>query len=346
MTLRILLASAYGPEARRGNASTCRRYAAAIRAAGGEAVWVHGEGDVLRRALDDALRGFAPDLVHGHHATRVGPALRAVGRPYVLSIGGTEFEQVEAGAASDAALRDAVAGARRLLVPGTLGAAAWVDGGYVDPSRLSLVPRAVAAPAEPPPSRRAGVAGPLRRAAGFSDADVVVLLPSGLRPGKDPLRAVRLFDRAAAEVPALALAVLGMPLDPTTVAAVRAAAATRPRVALLRPVPAEDMPAHYADADVVLNTSLHEGLSNALLEAQAAARPTLASAIPANRDAVGDDPAALFATDDDAVAKLVALAVDPALRERRGREGHAFVRRACAVESEARALLAAYAAAR
>jgi glycosyltransferase involved in cell wall biosynthesis len=343
---RILLVSAYGPDARRGNATTCRRYVRAAEAAGFDVVWVHGEGPALDDVVAAAVAARRPDLLHGHHALRTGPALRRTGIPYVLSEGGTEFELVERRPELGGVLREAARGARAVLFAGSAAREAWIAAGHVDAARARLLPRATLAPAAAPPPRLALPPGPLRTALGLASDAFVVLVASGLRPGKDPLRAVRIFDALRAEIPSAALVLLGLPVDPETTAAVRAAAAARSRVFVPPPVPTEAMAAHYADADVVLNTSRFEGVANALLEAQAAARPVVAHAIPANVLAVdAAETGALFRTDAEAVAALAALARDPAEAAARGVRGHAFVRRAFSPDLEAAALVAAYRAA-
>jgi len=86
----------------------------------------------------------------------------------------------------------------------------------------------------------------------------------------------------------LELVIVGQPLDEDYARDVYAAAAIRPWVRLIEAVPFEEMPAVYAAASIVLNTSVSEGLSNAVLEAMSAGRVVIASAIPPNMDLVGD----------------------------------------------------------
>jgi glycosyltransferase involved in cell wall biosynthesis len=81
----------------------------------------------------------------------------------------------------------------------------------------------------------------------------------------------------------------------------------------------------YEEADVVLNASFSEGLSNAILEGMAAGRPLLASDIPGNRGPVlgekGDDPSGiLFNPQDpeDFLKQALRLIDDQELRESLG----------------------------
>jgi glycosyltransferase involved in cell wall biosynthesis len=82
------------------------------------------------------------------------------------------------------------------------------------------------------------------------------------------------------------------------------------------------MQAAYQGADIVLNTSFSEGLSNALIEAIAADCPVLASDIPGNRWPVlgtsGDLPVGLLFdlnNPEDFIRKALQLIDDGVLRE-------------------------------
>lgn len=76
----------------------------------------------------------------------------------------------------------------------------------------------------------------------------------------------------------------------------------------------------YAYTNVVLHLSAFEGLPIALLEAMAAARPIVATDLPAIRDVVGDS-ALLVSTEEAAIAAIRSLRGDPALRIRLGSRG-------------------------
>jgi glycosyltransferase involved in cell wall biosynthesis len=106
----------------------------------------------------------------------------------------------------------------------------------------------------------------------------------------------------------------------------------------------------YEGADVVLNASRVEGLSNALLEASAAGRAVLASCIPGNQGAVrgessGPPGGLLYDPTDprDFTAKALLLLDDPALRAEFGRGGLVRASALPSPEEEAAALAAVYA---
>jgi hypothetical protein len=105
----------------------------------------------------------------------------------------------------------------------------------------------------------------------------------------------------------------------------------------------------YAGADVILNTSFAEGLSNALLEAIASGKPVLASNIPGNHwPVVGEDggerAGVLFEPNDreDFIRKAVGLIDDGDLRESLARAGLHRAALELSHQKEAKILIAAY----
>ncbi|MFH1117963.1 MAG: glycosyltransferase [Pseudomonadota bacterium] len=81
-------------------------------------------------------------------------------------------------------------------------------------------------------------------------------------------------------------------------------------------------------AAVFLSCSESEGLSNALLEAQAVGVPVVASDIPANREALAPDLHDYMfaqASLEDAASSIVRILSDPELRSKLGRAGRQYV---------------------
>jgi|BEDMetMinimDraft_2_1075160.scaffolds.fasta_scaffold03261_3 glycosyltransferase involved in cell wall biosynthesis len=110
-----------------------------------------------------------------------------------------------------------------------------------------------------------------------------LLLVGGGRPVKGTHDAIAWVEALRASGIPAALVLLGPARDPAYWRTVEQAVADRPWV--LRPgsAPRDQMPRWYRAADIVINTSFTEGVSNALLEAMAAARPVVARDIAGNR---------------------------------------------------------------
>jgi glycosyltransferase involved in cell wall biosynthesis len=89
-----------------------------------------------------------------------------------------------------------------------------------------------------------------------------------------------------------------------------------------------DLPAVYGDLDVVVNSSRNEGTPVALIEALAAARPVVATAVGGTPDLLaGGAHGTLVAPGDPAaLARAIAAALnDPAAAQARARQGRAHV---------------------
>jgi len=291
----------------RGNRTTVDRWIEFVRGF---------EIEVVAPGAEPAHR---PDVVDGYHALHGGPwALELARRfrvPLVVSLGGTDL--FAPGVEPVILAADCVTGAFR-----EFGERLRERLGRAVP--YAVVPRGVRVPGDLPPRASRGR----------------VLLPAGLRPVKDVLTAIDLLERLRARGLPLALRILGPPLDQAYAAKVRSRAG--PFVAVGEAAPL-DMREAYLDADVVWNTSLHEGGSNALLEAVAHGCAIFARDVPGNRELLREEGAqgALFDprdTDGAEAFHRALLAETPAARLARIAAGHSWLRRLHDPRSEAAAL--------
>ncbi len=350
--MRVALLLPYRPAANRGNSTAARRLARHLEAAGArvavESLEAAGvafgpEGsDPAVRLLGPDLRRFRPEVIHALHGYRSGPAgvalARALGAALVIGLRGTDVSvdlddpsrrepMLDALEAADAV----VAFARFMLDP-------------VLAARPSLEPRAHVV--------AHGVADVFFRRAPDpprSRGETRFLLPANLRAIKAPHVAVFGLDEVAASRPGVRLTVAGPALEPEVGRRLAEAAASRPWVTLLGEVPHADMPAVLAAADVVMNTSAAEGMSNAVLEAMAMGRALLLSDIPAHREIVDPEVSGLLfdvsGPDRGAAAlarQAARLADDPALRSRLGRAAETAARARHRAADEAARTLAVY----
>lgn len=122
------------------------------------------------------------------------------------------------------------------------------------------------------------------------------VLPAGLRPVKDVLFLVDAFAKWHAAEPDVRMIIVGPVLDSDYAQSVEAHVALLAGVHVLRCLPREQLLALVNVATALLNSSLSEGMSGAILEAMQLRVPVLARDIPGNRALLPAGMAGLFDT--------------------------------------------------
>lgn len=122
----------------------------------------------------------------------------------------------------------------------------------------------------------------LRQRHKISDNKVLFLCPAGIRPVKMQKELLELFDTAIPPNDNLELAFSGPVLNSDYGEDFFAELADRPWAKYLGSIPPEAMASAMQKADVIVNNSLAEGISNSLLEAATLGIPILARNNPGN----------------------------------------------------------------
>ncbi len=219
------------------------------------------------------------------------------------------------------------------LSQGDLGEAAARG---IPTSRFTVIPNGV--------SSASFMAARARRGEFGWDATVpVVGMISRLVPQKDPLTFLRMAQLVAEAIPDVRFLLVGDgPLRPTVEHAVKAMGLDRRViVAGLR----DDVAALLQTMDVVVLTSLWEGLPLTLLEAMAASKPVVATRVQGSTEVVVEGETGFLVPPEQPAQ--IALAVvnllrDPALRQRMGRKGYERVERSFSVERMVDATVGVY----
>lgn len=332
-----------------GNAVTVERWRRSLGATG-MAVDVACSKGLQPAVLIERLRSFRPDILHAHHLYKAGAALMDAEvaphlPPVVVSPGGTDLNiDLELGERKRMALQ--VLETARAIVVQSAETARRIAQHFPDlATPVTFVPKAVCWFGDDPYE--------LRSALDCGRGDIVFFLPAGIRPVKGNLECLERMRQLHRLRPTVRFAAAGPAIDPEY-ASRFAGEINRLRsfARWIEPLPSKAMHSAYREADVVLNASLSEGLSNSVIEGIAAGRPILASDIPGNREPVlgsGKGPPAgiLFNPHDpeDFVRSAMRLVDDEHLR---GSLADAALMRSAELprlEDEASGLLAAYRAA-
>jgi glycosyltransferase involved in cell wall biosynthesis len=331
-----------------GNALTAERWRRALEGKGWT-VQVLATRNLEPSRLKKEIDGFRPDLIHAHHAFQSGcpllnlPFMGAGGKiPFVVSPSGTDINKdLNAAPRRDAIFR-VFDSARAVIAqgPGTLERLREVlpdsDG------RIFPVSKSILWFGEDDCR--------LRELAGWRSGDILFFLPAGVRPVKGNLECLMALEKVRASRPWVRAAFAGPGLDPIYSARfgeqVRRCAGFARWVPL---IPPGAMRSAYESADVVLNSSFSEGLSNAVLESMALEKPLLASDIPGNRGPIlgdnGEKPCGLLfdpRDPEDFVRKALALIDDERLRNSLGQAGRRRAETWPSPEEEADGLIRAY----
>ncbi|KAM4827227.1 glycosyltransferase 1 domain-containing protein 1 [Thomomys bottae] len=161
-----------------------------------------------------------------------------------------------------------------------------------------------------------------------SDNLHIFLLICGLRHVKDPLFLVDAFSEWHAEEPGVFLVIVGPEVDPEFTREVKARVKRAPGVRLAREMSQGDLHAAMKNCFALVNSSVSEGMSAAILEAMDLEVPVLARDIPGNAAVVGHEVTGLLFSDPQEFVQLAKrLLHDPELVREIVANGKEYVRR-------------------
>ncbi len=284
-----------------GAAGTVLRYREGLQRRGSlcELFGEKSDGD-LKTSLEGMIARFKPDIVHAHDARRSGIHLLGLRVPWVVSVSGEDLYVDMAEGALAPLVCEVYRRAHRVLVP-SANAARLVEERIPEAiGRIDVVPRAV----KPLPTTGTD----LRRSLGVPRNRLLILLPGGLRPIKGQHRALSLIRILRRKGVDAEMVIVGPVQDTEYANELRALVEEEPAVRIMSSLSAERMGATYMDADVVLNTSLEEGMSPIILEAGILGRPVVASKTRGNEELVRHlETGLLFETEEEMAKCVLAL---------------------------------------
>jgi glycosyltransferase involved in cell wall biosynthesis len=347
-TLRVAILSPTALPQITGNAVTVERWRHALSQKGVMVSVIETHNGDLQ-GLVDRLDRLHPHIVHAHHISRAGALMldplitEKYGHlPLVVSPGGTDINLHVTNGTGMKIIGKTCRMARSIIVQSPQIARLLQKILPDLKERIAAVPKSFLWFGKDDFD--------LRKVASCREKEILFFMPAGIRPVKGNIECLSAMEKAHAACPEIRVLFAGPALDTTYAGRFEKEIRRLDSFAKwIFQIPLKAMHSAYQGADVVLNHSDSEGLSNALLEAMAAGRPVLASDVPGNRWLVDDKNGigpcgCLFDHGDptDFVRKALQLVRDPALRE--SLAGNGRLRAAAWPEpsEEAQALLKVY----
>lgn len=217
----------------------------------------------------------AVDVIHILHATRflawAKENMFVLERPYIITMGGTDINLDLQGVISEDMMH--LLNNAAYITVFTPDAKQKVEGLNIDwLGKVRVIPQSAWLPWDIGKPKQTDYPA--------------ILLPAGLRPVKDVLHVLPALDELIDLYPRLKFTILGANLDSSVYQQVLEASQTRPWLHYAGVVPFEVMTHWYEEANIIMNTSISEGQSLAVMEALAIGRPVIARKNAANEEII------------------------------------------------------------
>jgi glycosyltransferase involved in cell wall biosynthesis len=319
----------------RGNSLTVQRLCDGLNNRGYHVNLFNSTTDV-----PEELAGFAPDLIHSLHALQPHAWLQQSGIlgtcPWVVTMTGTDYNS-----AVQPETLQALSDARSLIVFHS-EAAERVRARFPDlAGRVSIIPQAVHVPEQKSGSREEA-----RRAWNLAPGEMIFFMAAGLRPVKNIGYALEVFARFKQNHPLARMLLAGPCLDADESVHVLTSGERLDGFSYCGELPHERVLELMQAADVFINTSLHEGMPGAVMEAMAAGLAVIATDVPGNRALIASMRTGILVplhAPQMLSEAFAMLAAGADLRRQLGGQAREEVRERYGCEAELRALEALYA---
>ncbi|RXT09076.1 glycosyltransferase [Ammoniphilus sp. CFH 90114] len=312
----------------RGNATTSKRVIHYLQKQGIQTcVFPYDEADLWHLP-------HTVDIVHILHATRFAAWARehkfTLSKPYILTMGGTDINSdLQSEVSNDVFQLLDRADALTVFTEDALEKVKALNQDWF--TKTHVIPQA------------AWISWKVKKRVDYHSPHI--LLPAGLRPVKDVLHALPALDILAQEYmnPSLKYTILGANLDQEVHKQVMMAAESRPWMDYAGVVPFEVMTQWYNDSNIVINTSITEGQSLAVMEAMAMGRPVIARRNPANESLIQHGITGwLYETPNEFVQAVHSIMKEPSLRNNVTRKAQQWIEQYSSPKKEAEAYIRLY----
>lgn len=294
-----------------GNSITAKRFAAKLPAHNWNGTIIETEPDTPA-AIEIALKNYRPDAVLLLHAYRSGnPWLLAAAPknlPLAVLMTGTDYNHDRHNPERAPVIAQVHQQAAAIIIQNPLILQRLKKELPNTENKLQLLPPGIRLGDEP---------FPLRKKLQLLDGTPLFLCPAGIRPVKGNLELLLMCDQIVEQQPNFNLAFCGPTLDNEYTASFFDTLDARPWAHYVGEIPKMAMADTMRQADVILNNSVSEGVSNSLVEAVALGRPILANDIIGNRAVVQHGKnGLLYFSQEQFVKQALQLIRDLKLRKR------------------------------
>ncbi|UTR10516.1 glycosyltransferase family 4 protein [Evansella sp. LMS18] len=275
------------------------------------------------------------DIYHGFHAYRFYNFMKRTGRvmkPYIITITGTDLNKDLYDPERRADVIEVLRGAEAVHVFDEKAMDKLLTEVPDLQEKTIVIPQSVARfpKSDPPLMKEAGT--------------FLFILPAGIREVKNIPEAIRMLKKLRTKYPEIRLWLAGPVIEREEGDKVRQLMKENDDwLTYLGEIEYEKMGALYAQGDVVLNTSLAEGQSSALLEAMLVGLPVLASNIAGNRSIISHEKTGMLYEDEEAFLSYAEkMLTDTNFRLELSESGKKYVKEFHSPEEEAEKLAAVY----
>jgi L-malate glycosyltransferase len=210
----------------------------------------------------------------------------------------------------------------RIVAAGDFVKQALVEGQGIDERKIEVIPDGID-PQQFAARRSAACRLATRAALGLTPEQPLILQVARFDPVKDHVTAIRALAEVIEEIPSAVLALAGDGQQRPHIESLVQQLEIAPNVRFLGE--RGDIPQLMAAADVLLLSSVNEGVSATLLEAMANRLPIVATAVGGNAELVGQGEAGLLSPRGRPAPladNILRLLRDPLLRLRLGQQGY------------------------
>jgi len=270
---------------------------------------------------------FSPQIIHSFNAERTSQWMKhlktRLRAPWVITLTGTDYTPWCGIKDPPVHIKENLEHADALIVFHELAAISLSASLPMLKNKIHIIPQGVS-------SLKGREDREMVRAKyGIKQDETVFLMVAGLRPVKNIPFALKVFYEVKKQVPEVVLLHLGPVMDKEEAKQILALSENLSCFRSLGGLRPREVRELMRAADVLMNTSLHEGMSGAILEAMAEGLPILASNAEGNLALVQENiNGFIFSVEDQhaLTERAIELARNPSLRKKMGEESKSLAR--------------------